>query len=267
MPDQSSMPSVLETFRVAGYSCLRCGKCCTRAAGDNSVYLMPDEIESIRSFLIQKNIQIDGQDISSSFTVPLFPDIYSENGDDSVFDLKKISDNLRLLQNQISEDGAVYTFGEMLKRTQNGTCVFLDTETNTCKIYDVRPLLCQTYPFFIDFYNVDLEHRSNVDVIECECDGVASVSETDNSICNELAGLLMTRARREKEDYEKMKKHIRADYFLTSGAGLSQAEDDLKNGFLRFFVCDCRGVFEIKIRVNDFFLNTVKTDGTDEKGI
>jgi Fe-S-cluster containining protein len=42
-------------------------------------------------------------------------------------------------------------------------CIFLDTETNHCQIYQARPIQCSTYPFWSDImeseYNWNIEAR------------------------------------------------------------------------------------------------------------
>ncbi|WNY27048.1 YkgJ family cysteine cluster protein [Methanolapillus ohkumae] len=265
--------SVLKTVQSSGFSCKRCGKCCTREDGDNSVFLMPDEIQSIQLFLTQNKVQIhDSISIhpiheknnlsSSSFTVPLFPDFYStKKNSPPSFDSRLIFKNLDLIRNQITTDGIIYTFGWMLKRTQNGTCVFLDPKTNICRIYPVRPLLCKTYPFYIDFYDMDPE-KNKADVIECECDGLETVSVTEKNVSKEMAANLLERVFKEKNDYIKTKEN-----FEKHGAELEKkttekydfvqkAGQNFKNGFLKFVICDSTGISEVFLPWNEFYSDT-----------
>jgi len=39
----------------------------------------------------------------------------------------------------------------VLKRKENGNCIFLDDKTSKCKIYSERPLECKLYPLLLDF--------------------------------------------------------------------------------------------------------------------
>lgn len=47
-------------------------------------------------------------------------------------------------------------------------CVFFDRENNGCKIYEVRPTQCRTFPFW-DYY------KSRVDELKDECPGILDV--------------------------------------------------------------------------------------------
>lgn len=116
-----------------GFSCLMCGKCCRREFGDNRVLLIPQEIQVISDHTI-----LEAHEIATPAT---------SDGSDS--DL-------------IDTDGKIHTFGWMLARKSNGDCNFIeDAETsNKCTIHDVHPMLCRTYPFYMQ----DME----LHISECE---------------------------------------------------------------------------------------------------
>ena len=106
-----------------GFSCLMCGKCCRRAFGDNKVLLIPQEIQLIAD---HTNIGTDGI-------------ITPATSDDSEF------------TDLIDAKGRIHTFGWMLLRKNNGDCNFIEDAdiSNKCKIHDVRPMICRTYPFYM----------------------------------------------------------------------------------------------------------------------
>jgi Fe-S-cluster containining protein len=96
----------------AGFSCLRCGACCSGSG--NEVSVSPPEIDRI--------CRISGlfrEEIAEPYPVWLdFP------------------------------DGRKYTFGWVLKRGEDTNCIFL--RDGQCLIYEYRPHLCRTYPFMPD---------------------------------------------------------------------------------------------------------------------
>lgn len=47
-------------------------------------------------------------------------------------------------------------------------CVFYDRESNGCKVYDVRPSQCKTFPFW-DYY------KNRVNELKLECPGIIDV--------------------------------------------------------------------------------------------
>lgn len=94
-----------------GFRCLRCGDCCT--GDENSVVVFPFEIRRILS--------ITGaawQDITEPPAV-----------------------------GEWDKEGDFHTLEWRLKK-ESGSCKFHSPES--CRIYEVRPLLCSTYPFYLD---------------------------------------------------------------------------------------------------------------------
>lgn len=68
-----------------------------------------------------------------------------------------------------------YLFKKMykysIKEKINGDsyeCIFYDSKTNGCKIYEARPLQCKTFPFW-DYY------KTRVDELKLECPGILNV--------------------------------------------------------------------------------------------
>lgn len=66
-----------------------------------------------------------------------------------------------------------------LKNKPSGACIFLDEETNKCKIHDVKPLQCKTYPvLFIP--EVPYEKKGEWLYFKCETgDAVFKIREKD----------------------------------------------------------------------------------------
>ncbi len=132
-------------IKKTGFSCQNCGKCCKRAfGGDNRVVLTPQEIEKIQKYTDLSKLEVAGP--------PLIPDIScpeeaGEGEEDRVaenssimpeIDEKKTSEPFRtpeLLKEDIDPDGNIHAYGWMLRRKRNGDCVFLEKDTNRCRIY------------------------------------------------------------------------------------------------------------------------------------
>ena len=129
-----SKKTIAAKIENIGFSCLMCGKCCRRAFGDNRVLLIPQEIQ-----LIADHTGIGSDEIITPATSddPEFTDL-------------------------IDAKGRIHTFGWMLLRKNNGDCNFIEDAdiSNRCKIHNVRPMLCRTYPFYMQ----DME----LHVSECE---------------------------------------------------------------------------------------------------
>ncbi|MDO9518415.1 MAG: YkgJ family cysteine cluster protein [Methanosarcinaceae archaeon] len=146
-----STGTIASKIEDIGFSCLMCGKCCRHAFGDNRVLLMPNEIQ-----LIANHTTLEAHEIATPATSDV-PD-----------------------SDLIDTDGKIHTFGWMLARKSNGDCNFIeDAETsNKCKIHDVRPMLCRTYPFYMQ----DME----LHVSECEGLGRKITSEESITIANDV---------------------------------------------------------------------------------
>ena len=51
-------------------------------------------------------------------------------------------------------------------------CVFYDASTNGCRVYEVRPIQCRTFPFW-DYF------KTKIDELQLECPGVILGSDDD----------------------------------------------------------------------------------------
>jgi uncharacterized protein len=98
-------------IRAIGFECLRCGECCVGA--DNSVVVFPFEIRKI--------LAITGYAWLDAVEPPIIGEWDREG-------------NFHTLEWRIKKDGE--------------SCIFHSAEG--CKIYQARPILCRTYPFYLD---------------------------------------------------------------------------------------------------------------------
>jgi uncharacterized protein len=98
-------------IRVIGFECLRCGDCCVGA--DNSVVVFPFEIRKI--------LALTGLAWLDAVEPPIIGEWDREG-------------NFHTLEWRIKKDGE--------------SCIFHSTAG--CTIYQARPILCRTYPFYLD---------------------------------------------------------------------------------------------------------------------
>ncbi len=111
-----------EKIKVIGFKCKKCAHCCKAEYGDNTVCVFPFEIRRICE---RTGLSRD------AFAIPT----PSRDRD---------------------AKGNIHTFEWVLRK--NGECIFL--EKGLCGIYENRPYICKTYPFYL------LE--GNLMVSECE---------------------------------------------------------------------------------------------------
>ena len=102
---------IADKIKAIGFACRNCAQCCRAEYGDNTVLIFPFEIRSIcgKTGL--------GRD---DFVIP------APSGDRD-------------------SEGNIHTFEWVLRK--NGDCIFL--EKGLCRIYEVRPYICRTYPFYL----------------------------------------------------------------------------------------------------------------------
>lgn len=222
-----------------GFSCQHCGKCCRRAFGDNRVVLTPQEIEKIREYTGLSKLEVAG---------PLIPEACQpeKTGDeDAGRDKEGYSRALEanggsspefpeifdLLKDDIDSEGNIHTYGWMLRRKRSGDCVFLENDTNKCRIYPVRPMLCSTYPFYIE----------GLKLYTCECEGLGDHISAEES--RKLADTLLSRYISELEDtlamYEKYEDFEKGD------EGPDIARNNLEKDMCAYIVHDSRGITKI----------------------
>lgn len=109
-------------IRNIGFQCQRCAKCCQAGYGDNTVLIFPFEIRKIseKTGLVRDDIAIPTP------------------------------------SSDMDSEGNFHTFEWVLNRKND--CVFL--KCGSCEIYDSRPFICKTYPFYL--------HDRRLLVSECE---------------------------------------------------------------------------------------------------
>ena len=227
--------NIQKMIESAGFSCLRCGECCDRKEDENAVFILPAELEKIESAAGMNR---------NEFVMPLFPDFYdiSEN-DESVFiRLSRFSEILNEIPDQIDEDGRIHTFGWMLRRLKNGACIFLEPETKKCKIYDHRPLLCRTYPFY--FIGSEVE--------KCDCCGIGTAVKTEKQLATELTDAVCDRILNEQDDFLRTQQYLKIGSLnvkYNTKQGRMKALSNLNEGVLNFIVYDSSGIYETTIRL------------------
>lgn len=227
-------------IKKTGFSCQNCGKCCKRAFGDNRVVLTPQEIEKIQKYTDLSKLEVAG---------PLIPDLSCPEEAEAVekedrvaenssimpeIDEKKTSEPFRtpeLLKEDIDPDGNIHAYGWMLRRKKNGDCVFLEKDTNRCRIYPVRPVLCSTYPFYIE----------GLKLYTCECEGLGVHISAEES--RKLAGSLLSRYVSELEDTLAM--YEKYEDFERTEKGHEIAKNNLEKGTCIYIVHDSRGITKI----------------------
>jgi Fe-S-cluster containining protein len=133
------------------FTCQGCAKCCRGAFGDNTVTIFPDEIRRIMSAT-----GLDWLDIVEP----------EEDGDEDDY-------------------GNRQAFEWALRKKPDGDCKFL--ANGRCTIYESRPFICRTYPFYLD------EGRD----YHGECDGLGC---GDRQYVNAMAKELIARSIRELEE-------------------------------------------------------------------
>lgn len=197
-----------------GFDCLICGKCCRREYGDNRVVVIPEEVRRIQNYSGMEwnniaeplNIEMDSAEEEYSFQ--------KESG-------------------MIDEDGSIHTFGWMLHRKKNRDCTFIPDEStdNRCRIYKLRPLLCSTYPFYME----GLKLKTS------ECEGLGRESTWLKS--KAIADLVLKRYLCELQDtiltYENY------NGFMKGKNGQIIAESNMKQGYLNYAVHSSEGTCNI----------------------
>ena len=217
-----------------GFSCQHCGKCCKRAFGDNRVVLTPAEIEKIIEYSGLSKLEVAG---------PLIPDVCepeeTESEEDKDMESPCITQELEedmasgffrvleLLKEDIDAEGNIHAYGWMLRRKRNGDCIFLEKDTKRCRIYPVRPMLCSTYPFYIE----------GLKLYTCECEGLGEHISAEES--KKLADSLLSRYISELEDTLAM--YEKYEDFRRTAEGQEIAGNNLEKGECVYIVHDSKG--------------------------
>jgi Fe-S-cluster containining protein len=223
-------------IRKIGFLCQYCGKCCKRAFGDNRVAVIPSEIERIREYTGLSKLEVAG---------PFLPETCTQN--DALEDEKMRPETsymslaeeeksfspefLESFQEYIDCEGKIHAFGWILRQKTNGDCIFLERDAHKCRIYPVRPMLCSTYPFYIEELRLQT----------CECEGLGYPISSEDS--RKMAEDLLLRYVLELEDtlamYEKFVN------FRRGKKSLAIAKKILENGICTCIVHDSRGSTEV----------------------
>jgi uncharacterized protein len=223
-------------IRKIGFSCQHCGKCCRRAFGDNRVAVIPSEIERIREYTALSKLEVAGPFILEA---PVMDETPEDEEKRPVTLLEQSEEHeeqlspefLESLQECIDCEGRIHAFGWILRRKRNGDCIFLERDTHRCRIYPARPMLCSTYPFYLERLSLQT----------CECEGLGSPISAGESL--KLAEDLLLRYVLELEDtlvmYEKFVNFTRDE------KGIELAKMSLENGTCTCIVHDSMGSTEV----------------------
>jgi len=141
-------------LRNARFVCTRCGACCS--GPDNEVIVTPDEIDRL--------ISISGKTFDE--VAEPYPEWFEEHGER-------------------------FTFSWILKRGQDGNCIFL--RDRKCTVYAVRPDICRTYPFMLD----------RDELVVSACPGLGT-NETESP--EQLAQDLITRQNHDDAEFSATKR-------------------------------------------------------------
>lgn len=219
-----------------GFFCQHCGKCCRRAFGDNRVAMIPSEIERIREYTGLSKLEVAGPFLPEA---PIRDEVLEDEEKRPETSFMSSEENeesfspelLEPLQEYIDCEGKIHAFGWILRRKRNGDCIFLERDTHKCRVYPVRPMLCSTYPFYIEGLRLQT----------CECEGIGCQISAEDS--RKMAEDLLLRYISELEDmlgvYENFVDFRRGE------RGLELAKTNLENGTCACIVHDSRGSTEV----------------------
>lgn len=152
MADKLSINEMAKQLVSIGFKCMWCGECCHARSGDNTVILFPDEIR-----LIMDSHGMTPDEVCEP-SIPQF----------------------------IDDIGILHCFEWVQKRHSSGDCIFIRAD-NICRIYQQRPWICSTYPFFLAFTN----GAAKPDIMVSECKGLGQPMDEEDAI--KLAKLLKGR--------------------------------------------------------------------------
>jgi Fe-S-cluster containining protein len=144
-----SLEKLAEQIRALGFKCLRCGECCS--GEENSVVVFPFEIRTI--------LEKTGLHWLEAVEPPV--------------------------EGEWDDQGRFHTLEWRLQK-EDGSCKFYGF--GECRIYEERPLLCKTYPFFLEKGVLGFS----------ECSGLGR--QTDSHQAQRWAALLMERRIAELEE-------------------------------------------------------------------
>ncbi|MEA1985123.1 MAG: YkgJ family cysteine cluster protein [Euryarchaeota archaeon] len=216
-----SAEDVASEIRRIGFACTMCGGCCRHNEGDNRVLLTTVDIDDL-----ENNSQYARERVAT----PMLPEGLNLSSQGS---LGRVSDDARSLD--IDPEGNIHTFGWMLPRKSNGDCRFLQGSFHTgkCRVYEMRPMLCRTYPFYMD----------EGQLLTSKCEGLGRAISWDDSL--KMAADVLQRHVAELEDalltYERFE-----DVELYPCAPASVQRE---RGMVNVIVHDARGAHFVSIRI------------------
>ncbi|MCD4703358.1 MAG: YkgJ family cysteine cluster protein [Methanosarcinaceae archaeon] len=214
-----SVEDLASEIQRIGFACTMCGGCCRRSGGDNCVFLTTVDVE-----YLEGNSQMD------QVAIPMLADGINYS---SRSYLGCGSDDA--LSPDVDQEGNIHTFGWMLPRNSNGDCRFLQGSLNTgkCGIYEIRPMLCRTYPFYMD----------EGQLLISECEGLGCAISWSDSL--KMASNVLHRYVEELEDTLLTYKMF-DDVELYPGAPASVEQE---NGMVNVIVHDARGAHRVSMRI------------------
>ncbi|MDW7731573.1 MAG: YkgJ family cysteine cluster protein [Methanolobus sp.] len=216
--EKISIEEIASEIRNIGFSCNMCGKCCRKEHGDNTVVVSPEEIESICN-----NNRLEHSRVAMPFTTDV-PGILPDE--------RYLEDNRDL----IDTDGNIHTFGWKLLRKRNGDCSFIPDKVagNRCGIYDVRPMLCSTYPFYMESGKLKTS----------ECEGLGQQIPHEDSL--KLAAEVIFRYIAEIEETIRLYKIYEG--FEQGTENLNKALDNIREGIINYIVHDSKGSHRTELK-------------------
>lgn len=213
-----SCDDLASQIRSIGFTCSMCGKCCMRSCGDNRVLLSSYDIRSLQD---------------SSFddaVIPMLPDLPDVPLEEAMHEYAH--------ELEVDPHGRYHTFGWMLKRKANGNCYFIGEDgSNRCGIYGSRPMLCGTYPFYMEYGRL----------LTSECEGLGEPISEEEALL--LAKGLLDRYVTELKDtvllYEKFELNDPSSPTLAASGRSSDADEVV------FVVHDNDGSSEFAIKFSE----------------
>ncbi|NPE27961.1 YkgJ family cysteine cluster protein [Methanococcoides sp. SA1] len=205
-------------IRSIGFSCSMCGACCRRSCGDNRVFLTSSDIRSLQGSSLEDAI------------LPMLPDVLDISFADAVTEYAN--------ELEVDSQGRYHTFGWMLKRIRGGNCSFIGEDgSNRCGIYDHRPMLCRTYPFYIEGGNL----------LTSECEGMGKPITVEDSVL--LAKGLLDRYITELNDTVLLYEKFEDKDAFSSNDNTPESFSDV--GMITFVVHDHTGKSEFTIKLDE----------------
>ncbi len=205
-----SADNIAHRIEQIGFCCLMCGKCCRQEYGDNSVIVFPEDIDNICLYT--------GYEHGSVAQPPC-------NGVNGILTKEYVDE----ISDLIDEQGNIHVFGWELCHRDNGDCIFIqDTSIgNRCIIYGARPMLCSTYPFYME----------NGDLMYSRCEGIGENIGYEQ--CLELASRIIHRYLIELRETLLVYKNY--EDFERGTENINMYMANIREGIIKYIVHDSTG--------------------------